>query len=449
LRTFRPPTHLLWTVLGGLLLLLPSTSLALPDDDRVQFTPMLGYMSFSDGSGLDAAPEYSGGLGLMFNRYVGVETNFGWAPTTATDGGEDVRATRVGLDMEYWPFPAYRFNPHLSAGWSEFRYESDDRPDIEGAYNGWEVAAGISMTLRETPFSRLSLHVEARDVLTKFDAPLPGDGLQHNVGLGIGLSWEMGDDSHKDTDGDGVIDKIDLCPETQDRVVVDAKGCPIDSDGDAVFDGLDQCSDTPKGAVVDANGCPIDSDGDAIFDGLDQCDATPTGAVVDAKGCPLDGDLDKVFDGLDRCPTTPPGVVVDGEGCPTIDSERERELYETKKLVLRSVQFESGKAELKPGTTIGLELVGIVLKKWPNLVLEIAGHTDDRGSEQKNQEVSQQRAQAVVDYLVQRYPHIREGQINARGYGPSQPIADNATEDGRAQNRRVELILISGGPQAN
>jgi OOP family OmpA-OmpF porin len=410
---------------------------------------MLGYMSFSDGSGVDAALDYSGGLGLMFNRYVGIETTFGWAATTASDGGEDVRATHVGLDVEYWPLPHHRFNPHVSAGWAEFRYDSDDRPDMEGAYNGWEIATGISMTVRETPFSRLSLHVEARDIMAKFDAPLPGDGLQHNFGVSIGLSWEMGDDSHKDTDGDGIIDKIDICPETVLGVIVDAQGCPIDSDGDAVFDGPDQCANTPMGAVVDSDGCPIDSDGDAIWDGLDQCEDTPTGAVVNSEGCPLDGDLDGVFDGLDQCPTTPPGVIADTDGCPTIDSEDERTLYESKQLVLTSVEFESGKAEIKPGTTTSLELIGTVLKKWPGMVLEIGGHTDDRGSEQKNQEVSQERAQAVVDYLIERYSHITAEMLVAKGYGPIQPIADNATEEGRAQNRRVEVILISGGPQAD
>jgi outer membrane protein OmpA-like peptidoglycan-associated protein len=119
-----------------------------------------------------------------------------------------------------------------------------------------------------------------------------------------------------DSDHDGVPDGIDQCPNTPLGAKVDAKGCPIDSDGDGVPDGIDQCPDTPKGAVVDAKGCPIDSDGDGVPDGIDQCPNTPKGAVVDAKGCPMDSDLDGVPDGIDQCPNTPPGTKVDAVGCP-------------------------------------------------------------------------------------------------------------------------------------
>jgi len=123
-----------------------------------------------------------------------------------------------------------------------------------------------------------------------------------------------------DSDGDGVPDYLDQCPNTPAGVTVDAKGCPLDSDGDGVPDYLDKCPNTPAGVQVDATGCPLDSDGDGVPDYLDKCPNTPTGVKVDATGCPLDSDGDGVPDYLDQCPNTPPGVAVDAKGCP-LDSD--------------------------------------------------------------------------------------------------------------------------------
>ena len=123
-----------------------------------------------------------------------------------------------------------------------------------------------------------------------------------------------------DSDGDGVPDDLDLCPDTPTGVVVDEFGCPLDADGDGVPDYLDECPNTPTGVMVDAVGCPVDSDGDGVPDYLDECPNTPAGVVVDAVGCPLDSDGDGVPDYLDECPNTPAGVVVDAVGCP-LDSD--------------------------------------------------------------------------------------------------------------------------------
>ncbi len=138
-----------------------------------------------------------------------------------------------------------------------------------------------------------------------------------NFGGNLGLSVMLGSKGTVDTDGDGVPDTDDKCPNTPHGAVVDKHGCPIDSDGDGVPDGIDQCPNTPHGAVVDKTGCPIDSDGDGVPDGIDQCPDTPSGAKVDALGCPIDSDSDGVPDGIDRCPDTPRGATVDALGCPS------------------------------------------------------------------------------------------------------------------------------------
>ena len=120
-----------------------------------------------------------------------------------------------------------------------------------------------------------------------------------------------------DSDADGVPDGVDRCANTAPGAAVNATGCTQDSDGDNIADGLDRCPDTEAGVLVDPNGCPKDSDGDSIPDGLDRCSETPRGATVDALGCPGDEDGDGVLDGLDRCPRTPTGATINPTGCPT------------------------------------------------------------------------------------------------------------------------------------
>jgi outer membrane protein OmpA-like peptidoglycan-associated protein len=235
----------------------------------------------------------------------------------------------------------------------------------------------------------------------------------------------------KDTDGDGVNDALDRCPDTPSGATVDGDGCPADSDGDGVYDGIDRCPDTPAGARVDATGCPTDEDGDGVWDGIDKCPDSPRGAPVDASGCTLDSDGDGVHDGADRCPDTPRGNKVDVRGCELVFEEQ------TQTLVLEGVNFEFDSAVLTPEAKAILDRMAQALKEWPEIEVEVAGHTDSKGSDAYNLELSKARARSVRDYLVERGVPTR--QLTATGYGESVPKADNATDFGREINRRVEL----------
>ncbi len=246
-----------------------------------------------------------------------------------------------------------------------------------------------------------------------------------------------------DSDGDGVPDGIDQCPDTPHGAVVDAVGCPIDSDGDGVSDGIDKCPNTPKGCQVDGTGCPIDSDGDGVCDGVDKCPNTPKGCVVDATGCPTDSDGDGVCDGLDKCPDTPAGARVDKDGCPIVVSDKEVELLDTGSITVQNIHFATGKADNPPDAAPILDEIGNILVKWPQLRIEIGGHTDATGSAKLNQDLSQKRAQSVLDYLLQKFPQINREQFTAVGYGPSQPVATNDTPEGRAMNRRVVFKVLN------
>jgi len=214
-------------------------------------------------------------------------------------------------------------------------------------------------------------------------------------------------------------------------------GQKLDSDGDGVADAADRCPGTPSGAKVDPQGCPLDSDRDGVADYADNCPATPTGVAVDAKGCPLDSDGDGVLDAKDRCPGTPAGTLVDSAGCPKPKATKSAKVTAAGTWVYEDIRFASGKAALTAGSTPVLQEIANALKANPRLKAEIQGHTDSRGSLALNEHLSQERADAVRNYLIEQ--GIAPQRLTARGYGPHKPIVSNDTEAGRAQNRRVEL----------
>ncbi len=196
----------------------------------------------------------------------------------------------------------------------------------------------------------------------------------------------------------------------------------LDSDGDGVVDEADKCPNTPRGITVDARGCPPDSDGDGVPDYLDRCPSTPPGVAVDNSGCPFDSDGDGVADHLDKCPNTPKGATVNEAGCWSLQATT---LYDSNSSYIRAEAYPL------------LDEVTSILMKNPEMEVEVQGHTDNTGSAEYNQWLSEKRAQRVKDYLVSK--GIDPSRLEAKGYGLTQPVASNATEEGRAQNRRVEL----------
>jgi len=242
-----------------------------------------------------------------------------------------------------------------------------------------------------------------------------------------------------DTDGDGVPDYLDLCPGTprQAKGFVDKNGCLLDSDGDGVPDYLDLCPGTPIEArgFVDKNGCALDTDGDGVPDYLDKCPQTPLEArgMIDEHGCPRDIDGDGIPDYLDKCPSIP--GVSSNNGCPEVKNEVKKLLIKA----LQGIQFEFGKSVIKKTSYAILDQIARVIKENPSFVVEVCGHTDNIGDASKNLVMSQERADAVRNYLLVK--GINEKKITAKGFGDKQPIASNATPAGRKLNRRVEFTL--------
>ena len=220
-----------------------------------------------------------------------------------------------------------------------------------------------------------------------------------------------------------------------------------DADRDAVPDSRDLCAATAPGSTVDAQGCQVyrDTDDDGVTDVRDRCPATPHGTLIDGYGCPArpmeavreaparDSDGDGVDDPRDKCPGTPVGVPADASGCPIVIPKMEG----PRTVTLRGVTFMSGRDELTPSSLVVLDEVAKQLVAVPELKIEIAGHTDSKGTRIRNIRLSLSRAEAVRAYLVMQ--GVPAERLTARGYGPDKPVASNAGPNGRAMNRRVEL----------
>ena len=177
-----------------------------------------------------------------------------------------------------------------------------------------------------------------------------------------------------------------------------------------------------------------DGDKDGVPDSIDRCPATPPNTLVDQYGCALDTDGDGVTDETDQCWDTPPNTKVDEVGCTIV-------VVIPEIIELSGVNFRTNSDMLLDGANTSLNAAAQTLLDNPGLVVEVAGHTDDVGDENYNAGLSLARAVSVRDYIVGL--GVDPSRITARGYGESDPVASNATADGRATNRRVELRVLN------
>jgi outer membrane protein OmpA-like peptidoglycan-associated protein len=378
-------------------------------------------------------------------------------------GDVDEYAIRMGPEWYANPASNWQFFGNLGVGGMRLK------TDFGGTDGRGFVSAGFGVRRGWQPGA---LRLEFRADRTVSSAEGLGGRDFNMIKAVMGWTWGIGA-RPVDSDGDGVFDKKDKCPDTPHGAIVDSAGCPSDSDGDGVWNGIDQCPDTPKGWPVDMRGCPIDTDGDGVVDGKDKCPNTPKGCTVDATGCPADADGDSVCDGVDKCPNTPKGCRVDATGCP-IDSDGDGVcdgidqcpgtpagahvdakgcpppppppaptfIPEAKKeLVLEKVFFETDKATLKPESAVTLDKVAASLKDFPDIKIQVSGHTDDTGSAAHNLRLSEARATTVMNYLISK--GVSPSMLSEKGYGETEPVADNKTAEGRAQNRRVGLRRLN------
>jgi outer membrane protein OmpA-like peptidoglycan-associated protein len=301
------------------------------------------YQSYGEASGLKSGVGGVGrvGLWLPYNFSVELEAAFGRGEglaNTNPDTAVGVSPRTITGSVLYNILLGQSAWAHLRLGGGSTEFGDNPIGVLSGTSPAVVGGAGLRVNIMP-------------DLLARGDFTLTGNrsatGRRFtNVGVSLGLSYMLGSKPIPDSDGDGILENRDRCPDTPAGAQVDATGCPSDSDADGVpdgvdrcantapgaevnatgctqdsdsdniADGLDRCPDTESGVLVDPSGCPRDSDGDAIPDGLDRCSETPKGATVDALGCPGDEDGDGVLDGLDRCPRTPAGTSINATGCP-------------------------------------------------------------------------------------------------------------------------------------
>jgi OmpA-OmpF porin, OOP family len=236
-----------------------------------------------------------------------------------------------------------------------------------------------------------------------------------------------------DTDGDGIADKDDSCPDVAGTK--ELQGCP-DTDGDGIADKSDDCPEVA--GLASMNGCP-DTDGDGVADSKDKCPTVP--GARDNAGCPYtDRDGDGILDKDDKCPDVKGTVANNGcpevaTATPTMSTEALKKLNDYAKTIL----FNTSKSTFQEQTYPVLQAMTSILKEYPGSNFSIEGHTDSDGADAANQTLSENRAAAVKNYLIDK--GISADRLSSAGFGEGSPVAPNTTKAGKALNRRVEVKL--------
>lgn len=378
-------------------------------------------------------PELGARLALFPSRYFGLEAEAlaGPARTAGSDEAAGIWAAR-GHGLLQLPLGAV--TPFALAGFGALGAGSNATgSDTDEAVH---LGLGAKLALDEL----VGLRLDLRDVISAKYSPDQSDNV-HNPELLLGLTFSL-DFSKKaaapaapppDADADGVPDVDDECRRLPGPAPL---GCPVpkDSDGDGFIDDKDAC---PTEAGAGKMGCPDrDPDRDCVDQAVDRC---PSEAGAQPDGCPeRDVDRDGIPTPEDRCPAEPEtkNGFQDQDGCPDTLPEQVKRFSG----VIPGIEFELGKATIRPSSGPTLDEAANVLKQYPALRVTIAGHTDNVGARDKNVALSLARAEAVKAYLVGR--GIAAERLQTRGAGPDEPIAGNEQAAGRQKNRRIELKLM-------
>jgi len=431
-------------IFGGIYL--PPADHELFDDSKVMQRPLRS-----------VAPDFGARLAVFPIAWLGAEAEAAFVPT-ALKTGENVNVIRGGGHL-ILQLPG-QFTPFVLAGAAGLFGSSADTVLGGNADPAFHFGFGLKGYINRW----VALRAEARNSVTSANEEVAGQSgkvTNHfEVIAGLTFGFNRPDAIPPDLDGDrdGFKDSVDKCP-TVAGVAPD--GCPPpDTDGDGKDDLVDKCifvpspepdgcppPDTDKDGILDRddkcidvpgvppNGCPdLDPDKDGFDASRDMCPDMP-GPV---NGCP-DGDADGIADKDDKCPQEPEtkNGYQDTDGCPDELPKAIKKYVGT----IAGITFALDSAMIKPSSFATLNGAVKVMKDYPELRIEISGHTDNTGTDEHNDKLSDGRAASVKAYLVEK--GIEESRIVSKGYGSKKPVADNKNEKGRSANRRIEFMLLT------
>lgn len=369
-------------------------------------SPMFSYTFADSDRGLDDAIGGKLSVGKKVTSGLTLELTGFFSVADAEDGvGDSAELKGAGLGANVFLLNSL---PDLYLALALMRGGVSDHPGVITDYEGtvFDLGLGYLLSLGD----RVKLRAEAiyrTDAHDRKNAGIdPGNKHFQDGVINLGLLFPLGTPEAPAEEPVEVVEAV-------------AVEAPVDSDGDGVPDANDNCPDTPAGIQVGADGCPVDTDGDGIPDYLDECPNSPAGAKVLQNGCALTGD----------CRRPRAGEQVDQNGCAV-----------EQRFILKGVKFEFDSDRLTEDAKLILNEVAGTLQAYPDVSVELQGHTDNIGSDAYNQGLAERRAISVKTYLSGR--EVEAARMTPVGYGEAQPIASNDSEEGREENRRVELKVL-------
>ena len=377
------------------LLLIPALMLgtvAMATEYNYEITPLIGYNIAEGNIDLDDYAVF--GAELQYNGYDSVikpELSILYSNADYNPGSADTDVWRIAVNGVYEYDKVGSIIPLAKVGLG-YEHMSDPYKSATGNTNSPFLDAGVGAKI---PFNdMISLKLEAVYMLKYNDARY-----DNNLIVTAGLNIAFGEKAQKAAP---VATEPEPTPQPKEEPAPVVTAAPVVVDGD--------------------------DDKDGVLNSVDKCPTTPAGVEVDARGCKVDNDIDKdgVLNTQDICPNTPLGEAVNSDGCPA-------------KITLK-VNFANNSAEIQPSSFDMLQKYADFLTKYSAYSANIVGYTDSRGSEAYNQKLSQKRANAVKDMLLEK--GVPADRLSSEGKGEANPIADNATSEGRAENRRIEAELI-------
>ncbi|MCF6288755.1 MAG: OmpA family protein [Proteobacteria bacterium] len=357
-------------------------------DDRWYITPNVSFVKPDTDKNVSSGLEFGASIGKFISEKISMDLELSTSNFDKVGGAGSITETTLGLMGRYHFTETSGFLPYLGLGagfkkHSGLASNAQIHRGLTSAGNDavLNLAAGMSKELTD----RVKLRTELRYQMENSDDLASGEDTFGNYMFNTGLTVAFGEVAQQTT----VTKLVEQAP-------------TLDGDNDGVSDANDRCPNSVAGAKVDSTGCEIVIDGD--------------------------DDRDGVANSRDLCPNSQAGAVVGDDGC------------EVKVVIeLQGVHFDTDKSTLKPESISILDAAVKTLGDHGTILVEVAGHTDSRASDAYNQSLSQRRAKVVFDYLTAH--GINADRMTWKGYGESQPIATNETEDGRARNRRTELIV--------